>query len=39
LHQAVFYGSIAAIRVTHGAPPDCEVISTESIPELARILI
>ncbi len=36
LHKALFYGSIAAIRVTHDAPPDGKVVSTESIPELAR---
>jgi hypothetical protein len=37
LHEALFYGSIAAIRVSHGAPPDCKVVSTESIPDVARI--
>jgi hypothetical protein len=29
LHQALLYGTIAVVRVTHGAPPDCKVISTE----------
>ena len=38
LHEALFYGTIAAVRVTHGAPPDWKVVRTESIPELTRIV-
>ena len=26
LHDACFYGTIAAVRVTHGTPPDCKVV-------------
>src|ERR671933_1863793 len=29
LHDACFYGTMAAMRVTHGAPPDCTVIHME----------
>jgi hypothetical protein len=26
LHEALFYGTMAVVRVTHGAPPDCKVV-------------
>jgi hypothetical protein len=29
LHEALFYGTMAAVRVTHGAPPDCKVVHKE----------
>jgi hypothetical protein len=38
LHQRAFYGTIASIRVAHGAPPDCDrSCARRSIPWLARI--
>ena len=29
LHDALFYGTMGAVRVTHGAPPDCKVTSKD----------
>jgi hypothetical protein len=35
VQEALLYGTMAAVRVTHGAPPDCKVISMEEHTRVA----